>query len=145
MLRLRNTYCDSKYCKLYKKQYLQVCYKMASKHSYNTCPENPNTQADTNEKTKSIIMVWLSCKHEEKNKLVFVGIIVDVGIPTKGKSHPKDPKNKEEGNNREGENWVNLNESKNDNPSELIQIVKYLKEELKWVKEDNECILKAQE
>ena len=40
---------------------------------------------------------------------------------------------------------MNLNESRHDNPSELLQRVKYLREELKWVKEDNECILKGHE
>ena len=53
--------------------------------------------------------------------------------------------NNEEGNLREGEIWVNLNESRNDNPSELQQIVKELREEFKRFKEDHECILKAQE
>ena len=40
---------------------------------------------------------------------------------------------------------MNLNESRNDNPSELLQTIKYLNPELKWVKEDNERILKAQQ
>ena len=54
-------------------------------------------------------------------------------------------KNNKEGNIGEGEIWVNMNESRNDNPSELLQTVKDLKDELKQVKEDNERILKAQE
>jgi len=38
-----------------------------------------------------------------------------------------------------------MNESRNDNQSELLQTVKYLKEKLQNVKKDRECILKAQE
>ena len=60
-------------------------------------------------------------------------------------SHPKGTENNEEGNIRDNEIRVNLNESKNDNPYELLQKIKYLREELKWVKEDNELILKEQE
>ena len=69
--------------------------------------------------------------------------MADVGMPAEHESHHKDPDNNEEGNIRDSEMWVNLNESRNDNPSELLQIVKYLKEKLKRVKEDNECILKS--
>ena len=58
-------------------------------------------------------------------------------------SHPRNPLNNEEGNIRDGEIWVNLNESRNDNLRELQETVKELKEELKFVKQDNECILKA--
>ena len=53
--------------------------------------------------------------------------------------------NNEEGNLRVGEIWVNLNESRNDNPSELQQNVKEVRVEIKRVKEDDGCILKAQE
>ena len=62
-----------------------------------------------------------------------------------GESHPKYLEKNEEGNIRDGQIWVNFNESRNDNPSELLRTTKYLNEELKWVKEDNECILKAME
>ena len=41
--------------------------------------------------------------------------------------------------------WVNLNKSRNDNQSELMQTIKDLKEELQNVKKDNERILKAHE
>ena len=66
-------------------------------------------------------------------------------MSTEGESHPNDPENNEEGNIRDSEIWVNMNESRNDNPSELLQTVKYLREEFKRVKEDNEHILKAHE
>ena len=66
-------------------------------------------------------------------------------MSAEGESHPKDMENNEEGNIRDSEIWVNINESGNDNPYELLQTIKYLREELKWVKEDNELILKEQE
>ena len=71
--------------------------------------------------------------------------MVEVGMSTRGESHPKDMEKNEEGNIRDSEIWVNLYESGNDNPSELLQTGKYVREELKWVKEDNECILKGHE
>ena len=80
-----------------------------------------------------------------KYNLVFAGIVEDVGMSVEGESHPKDLERNEEGNIRDDEIWVNLNESMNDNPSEFLQTVKDLKEELKRVKEDNERILKARE
>ena len=61
-------------------------------------------------------------------------------ISAAGESYPKEQEN------NNGENiWVNMNESRNDNQSELLQTVKYLKEKLQNVKKDNERILKAQE
>ena len=45
--------------------------------------------------------------------------MVDVGIPIEKESHPRNPVNNEEGNIRDGEIWVNLNESNNDNLYEL--------------------------
>ena len=71
--------------------------------------------------------------------------MADVGMSAEEELHPKNPINNEEGNIRDSEIWVNMNESRNDNPYELIQELKYLREELKWFKEDNECISKAQE
>ena len=41
-----------------------------------------------------------------------------------GETHPKELENIEEGNIRDGDIWVNLNESRNDNQSELLQTVK---------------------
>ena len=92
-------------------------------------------------------MLWFDSlyKHEEKNSLVFAGIVEDVGMSVEGESHPKDLERNEEGNFRDSEIWINLNESRNDNPSELLQFVKYLKAELKRVEEDNGWILKARE
>ena len=43
-------------------------------------------------------------------------------------SHPRDPVNNEEGNLGDGEIWVNINESRNNNTFELQQTVKELKE-----------------
>ena len=71
--------------------------------------------------------------------------MADVGMYVEEESHPRNPFNNEEGNIRDGEIWVNINESKNDNPSELQKIVKELREGIKWFKEDNERILKAHE
>ena len=67
----------------------------------------------------------------------------DVEIPAEEKWHPRNLVNNEEGNIRDGEIWVNINESMNDNPSKLQQRVKKLREELKRAKEDNEHVLKA--
>ena len=69
--------------------------------------------------------------------------MANVGMFAEEESHPRNPINNEEGNIRDGEIWVNWNESRNNNQYELQEIVKELKEELKQVKEDNECILKA--
>ena len=71
--------------------------------------------------------------------------MADVGIPTKEESRPKNLVNNEECNMRDGEFQVNMSESMNDNPSELQQTIKDLREELKWVEEENKCILKARE
>ena len=48
----------------------------------------------------------------------------DIGMYVEEESHPRNWMNNEEGNLREGEIWVNLNESWNKNPSKLQQIVK---------------------
>ena len=56
-----------------------------------------------------------------------------VGISAKEESHPRNPIHNEEGNIRDGEIWVNLNESRNDNPCELQKIVKELLEGLKRI------------
>ena len=71
--------------------------------------------------------------------------MTNVGMSVEGESHTKDLENNEQGNIRVCEIWLNSNESRNDNPSEILQIVKDLKDELKRVKEDNEHLLKAQE
>ena len=69
----------------------------------------------------------------------------EVGIFAKEESHPRYPINNEEDNVRDGEIWVNLNESETNNPYELQKIVKDLRSKLKRVRADNERILKAQE
>ena len=51
-------------------------------------------------------------------------------MSVKGESHRKIIENNEESNIRDSEIWVNLFESGNDNPYELLQTVKYLREEL---------------
>ena len=71
--------------------------------------------------------------------------MVEVEMSTKEDSHPKEQQNIEGENNNDGNLWVNINESRNDNQSKLLQIVKDLKQELQSVKEDNELILKSQE
>ena len=92
-------------------------------------------------------MLWFDslCKHEQKNKLVFEEIMVDVGKSAEGESHPKDPQNNQEGNIRDNEICVNLKESRNDNPFKLLQTIKYFKVELKQIKEYNEHLLKSHE
>jgi len=47
--------------------------------------------------------------------------------------------------NKSGEIWIDLNESKNHNSSELLKTIKKLQAELLSMKVDNERILKAQE
>jgi hypothetical protein len=66
-------------------------------------------------------------------------------MSVEGGSHPKPQENMEQENFNEENIWVNLNESRNDNQSEMLQTVKDLKAELQSVKVDNERILKAQE
>ena len=68
----------------------------------------------------------------------------NAGMSAKEESQPRNPMNNEEDNIREGEIWVDLNESQ-DNKYELRKIVKKLRSELKRVRENNERILKAQE
>ena len=45
--------------------------------------------------------------------------MADVGMLAEEESHTRNLVNNEEGNLREGEIWVNLNESQNNNPYEL--------------------------
>ena len=54
--------------------------------------------------------------------------MADVGMSVEEESCPKDPIKNDKHNIRDSEFWVNLNESRDDNPSELQQIVKFLKE-----------------
>ena len=53
--------------------------------------------------------------------------MVDVGMSGEEESHRRNIVTNEEGNIRDGEIWVNPNESRNDNMSELQQIVKELR------------------
>ena len=70
--------------------------------------------------------------------------MAEVGMSTEEESHPRNPINNEEGNLRDGEIWINLNESQYNKSKQQITI-KELRSELKRVKEDNEWILKDQE
>ena len=67
----------------------------------------------------------------------------DVGIYAEEERHPEQLLNNEEGNIREGEFWVDLNESQY-NKYELKRIVDELRSKLRKVNEDNEKIMKAQ-
>ena len=69
--------------------------------------------------------------------------MVDVGMSREEESHRRNKVTNEEGNKRDGEIWVNINESRNDNMSELQQIVTELRASQKWVKENKEHILNA--
>ena len=68
-----------------------------------------------------------------------------VEMSIEGESHPKEGENIEEGNIRDGDIWVNLNESMNDNQSEILHTINYLKVELQTIKQDYERIVKSQE
>ena len=68
----------------------------------------------------------------------------EVGMSIEEESHPRNPINNEEGNLRDGDIWVNLNEIQV-KKYELQRTIKELRLELKGVKEDNERILKSQE
>ena len=103
---------------------------------------DPNIQ--THKKNNFICYSLTLLQIEREEQTYFVKIVVDVEMFTEEESCHEDPINNEQGNIRDGEIWVNLNESRNDNPFELLQTVKDIKEELKRVKEDNERILKAQ-
>ena len=70
--------------------------------------------------------------------------MVDVEMYEKQEHHPKNPLNHEEGNLRDGEIWVDLNDSQ-DNKYELQKTIKELRSKLKKVKENNKRILKARE
>ena len=50
--------------------------------------------------------------------------MADVGMFAEDESHPRNLVKNEEENLKEGEIWVNRNESRNDNPFELQQFVK---------------------
>ena len=67
----------------------------------------------------------------------------DAGMSAEEESHPEQPLNNEEGNIRDGEFLVDLNESQ-DNKYELKRTMDELRSELRNVKEDNDRILKAQ-
>ena len=69
--------------------------------------------------------------------------MVDARISTEEEHRLKQHLN-EEGNIRDGEFWVYLNENQ-DNKTELKRTVNELRSELRKVKKDNEWILKAQE
>jgi hypothetical protein len=78
-------------------------------------------------------------------KFFIAGKMTEVPIPPEEGSHQNAPEILEQGNIGEGNIWVNLNESRDNRQSELIQTVQGLREELQTVKEDNERILKTQE
>ena len=68
--------------------------------------------------------------------------MVDVGMFAEEEFHLENHLNNKEDNLRDGQIWVNLNESQ-DNKYELQRTVKELRSELKRVKDDNERILEA--
>ena len=51
----------------------------------------------------------------------------EVGMFAEEESHPRNPINNEEDDVRDGEKWVNLNEIRNDNLSELQRTIKELR------------------
>ena len=63
--------------------------------------------------------------------------MVDAGMCAEEERRPEQPVNNEEGNIRDGEFWVYLNEIQ-DNKYELKRTVDELRSELRKVKEDNE-------
>ena len=70
--------------------------------------------------------------------------MADAGMSIEEERRLEQPSNNEEGNLRDRELWVYLNESQ-DNKSELKRVVNELRSKLRKVKEDNERFLKAQE
>ena len=68
----------------------------------------------------------------------------DVGMSAEEERHPEQPLNNEEGNLRDGELWVDINESQ-DNKSELKRTMDELRSELRKVNKDSEKIMKGQE
>jgi hypothetical protein len=78
-------------------------------------------------------------------RFLFAGKMIEVPILPEEGSHQNEPENIEQGNIGEGNIWVNLNESRDNRKSELIQTVQGLRDELKIVKSDNERIIKTQE
>ena len=69
--------------------------------------------------------------------------MADAELSSEEERRPKQPLN-EEGNIRDGEFWVDLNESQ-DNKAKLKRILNKLRSELRKAKKDNEQIHKAQE
>ena len=63
--------------------------------------------------------------------------MADAKMYAKEERRPKNPLNKQEGNLRDGEFWVDINDSQN-NKSKLKQTVNELRSEVRNVKEDNE-------
>ena len=68
-----------------------------------------------------------------------------VGMSVEEQFHPRNHIKNEHGNRRDGEIWVNLNESQNNNPYEIQRTVKELRSDLKRVRDYNELILNDQE
>ena len=83
-------------------------------------------------------------KQKEKDNCILQENMADAEMSIEEERHPENPLNNEEGNLRDGEILVDLNDSQ-DNKSELKRTVKELRLELRKVKEDNEQLLKAQE
>ena len=55
------------------------------------------------------------CNQEEKNNFDFAGKMVEVEMSDEEESHPKEHENIEQENINDGNLWVNMNESRNDN------------------------------
>ena len=70
--------------------------------------------------------------------------MTDAEISIEEEQHQGNPLNNEEGILRDGEIWVDLNDSQ-DNKYELQRTIKELRAKLRNIKEDNEWILNAQE
>ena len=66
----------------------------------------------------------------------------DAEMSVEEELHPENPLNDEEGNLRDGDIQVDLNENQ-DNKYELRRTMKELRSQIRKVKEDNERILKA--
>ena len=88
-------------------------------------------------------MSWKFSYTAKRSTHIFAGNMADAGMSTEEEHHPEKPWNQEV-KLRDGELWVDLNESQ-DNKSELKGTMNELRYELRKVKEDNEQILKAQE
>ena len=117
---------------------------MVSEHGFNTRIEQAQhtTALENNKLTHFYFVLKFSYTQQREVHIYFAGNMADAGMCAKEECLPEQPINNEEGNIRDGESWVYINEIQ-DNKSELKRTVDELRFELRKVMEYNEQILKA--